>query len=143
MKKIDSPHTISGLSGRRKELLSFLSRLDNERGSIIESLAGVDAALELFITPEIDLNRYSAPDPGSLTEFRAFVAEVLRTAGKAVSISYIAERWLIHRGLPYNRQTVYRAHARVGAYLNKLEAAGYAEMVGTQGNALLWESVND
>ena len=142
MKKIAQPNTVSGLHTKRYEVLAFLKRLDAERASVLRSLAHLDATLDLFVNSKPDLGRYAAPDSGSRTEFRGFVADLLRGRDKPISIIGTADLWVRHLGLEPNRLNRNRARSRVDAYFRKLVERGVMERVGNEGQSALWELVN-
>ena len=143
MKKIAKPHTVSGLHAKRDEVLAFLKRLDAERASVLRSLAHIDATLDLFVNSEPDLGRYAVPDSGSMTEFRGFVADLLKGRDKPISIIGTADLWVKHRGLEPNRPNRNRARSRVDGYFRKLVEKGILERVGNEGQSALWELVNE
>jgi hypothetical protein len=143
MKRKDRPNTVYGLHAKRADLLTFLKRLDAERRSVLRSLAYVDAAIGLFVSPELDLARYDAPDMGSQAEFRGFIADLLREAGKPVAINAVTAAWMAHYGIEATDLNRNRARCRVRAYFEKLAEHGIVERVGKQGPATVWELVNE
>jgi hypothetical protein len=143
MKKIAQPLTVSGLLKKRGEITRFLTRLDSERHSVLESLARLDATLDLFISPHIDLGRYKPPELVNQAEFKSFIVALFRQAGRPISLTEAGEAWLIHRGLERNRINLGRARCRMHRYFMRFAEYGILEMVKDRTPLVMWEMVNE
>ena len=141
MERKARPHAVSGLRAKRDELLVHLRRLDNEREQVVAALVCLDGAIDLFVRPTIDTERYAPVEVGTQRMFNLFVGGFLRACNGPVSLGPVAKAWLAHLGEESTKESRNGARVRVRNKFDTLVRVGVLEEVRTSRAYKHWQLI--
>lgn len=138
---MERPNTIAGLQAKRKQLVKLRKDLERDVRKVTCDLDHIDACIRLF-DPAADtaaaIQRYATKHRARKGQMRRFVLDRLKEAAAPITSLDIAEAWISERRLRADHSTTLMIRKRVGASLNTLKHAGFADPVGTRNEHHLW-----
>lgn len=129
----------AGIAKKRRELLTLRAELESQIKAIDKSIALLGQAIMVFDpATKLHLDAHGLK-PKRFQHSRRFVLDIMREAGKPLTVGEIGEAWMRHERMEINVATRRVIVGRVRSCLQNMRVKGIAERVGEDG----WKLIPD